>query len=51
MERFSIFTAEQKMAIGGFLRFMSEDSNGFADEYQASQALTGYWEQFCDAEC
>ncbi len=50
MERFAVFSAEQKTAICGFLRFMSEDSDEFADEYQASQALTGYWDQFCDAE-
>jgi hypothetical protein len=50
LERFAIFTTEQNKAICGFLRFMSEHSDGFADEYQASQALTGYWNQFCDAE-
>ena len=49
-ERFSAFTPVQKNAICCFLQFMSEDSDGFADEYQASQALTGYWNQFCTAE-
>lgn len=50
IELFAVFTAGQKKAICHFLRFMSEDGNEFADEYQASQALTGYWDQFCDAE-
>ncbi len=50
MERFSLFSAAQKSAICRFLRFMSKDSDGFADEYQASQALNGYWRQFCDVD-
>ena len=50
LQRFSLFTPDQKTAICRFLRFMSEHSDGFADEYQASQAVTGYWGQFCNEE-
>ena len=50
LKRFALFTPDQKNAICRFLRFMGKHSDGFADDYQASRILTGYWEQFCDAK-
>ncbi len=48
--RFAVFTPEQCAAICGFLRFMAEHNDGYADGKAASEALEGYWGQFCPSE-
>jgi len=43
LEKFSAFSAKEKRAILGFLRFMAEHSQGRADAKQASAAIDDYW--------
>ncbi len=48
-ERFAVFTPEQSAAICGFLRYMAEQGDDFANSDAASQALAEYWGQFAQA--
>ena|SRR5579862_3539443 len=47
-ERYALFDLEQCRAICAFLRFMAEDTAGYADESEARRALESYWGRFCE---
>ena len=47
MSRLEGLTREQCAAICGFLRFMVDYGDGFADEDSALRALESHWKQFC----
>jgi hypothetical protein len=45
-ERWSVFSLEQCRAILKYLRFMAEESEGYADADAAQQAINWYWNRY-----
>lgn len=45
-ERFSLFTPEQLRACALFVKYCSEDTTGFTDEYFAKKKYERYWSKF-----
>ncbi len=48
MDRFALFTMKQSQAICGFFQFIKEYGEDSFDKDDATEALTGYWGQFCN---
>ena len=50
LERYSIFSEEQAVAVAAFLRYLAENADGCADDGAANEALHDYWARYEKAD-